>query len=45
MLNVRLAGDHQYGKMLSTWLSQVMSLMVSFVLSFSNEMSRNRSGT
>ena len=30
MLNVRLAGDHQYGKLLFTWLSLVMSLMVSF---------------
>ena len=32
MLNV--AGDHLYGKKLFTWLSLVMSLMVSFVLSF-----------
>ena len=30
MLNVRLAGDHLYGKLLFTWLSLVMSLMVSF---------------
>ena len=30
MLNIRLAGDHQYGKLLFTWLSLVMSLMVSF---------------
>ena len=30
MLNVRLAGDHLYGKCLFTWLSLVMSLMVSF---------------
>ena len=30
MLNVRLAGDHQYGKLLFTWLSLVMSLMVPF---------------
>ena len=30
MLNVRLAGDYQYGKLLFTWLSLVMSLMVSF---------------
>ena len=30
MLNVRLAGDHQYGKLLFIWLSLVMSLMVSF---------------
>ena len=30
MLNVRLAGDHLYGKLLLTWLSLVMSMMVSF---------------
>ena len=30
MLNVRLAGDLLYGKSLFTWLSLVMSLMVSF---------------
>ena len=29
MLNVRLAGDHMYGKWLFTWLSLVMSLMAS----------------
>ena len=34
MFNVRLAGDHLYGKFLFTWMSLVMSLMVSFVLSF-----------
>ena len=34
MLNVRLAGDHLFGKLLSNWLSLVMSMMVSFVLSF-----------
>ena len=35
MLNVRLAGDHLYGKWLFTLLSLVMSLMVSyFVLPF-----------
>ena len=33
MLNVRLAGDHLYGKLLFTWLSLVMSLMVSYMLS------------
>ena len=33
MLNVRLAGDHLYGKLLFTWLSLVMSMVVSFVLS------------
>ena len=30
MLNVRLSGDHLYGKKLFTWLSLVMSLMASF---------------
>ena len=35
MFNVRLAGGHLYGKQLFTWLSLVVSLMVSFVLSFS----------
>ena len=29
-LNVRLAGDHLYRKLLFTWLSLVMSSMVSF---------------
>ena len=29
-----LAGDHLYGKLLFTYLSPVMSIMVSFVLSF-----------
>ena len=29
MLNVRLACDHLYGKVLFTWLSLVMSMMVS----------------
>ena len=45
MLKVRLAVDHQNGKLLFTWLSLVMFLMVSFVLSFSHEMSWTRSGT
>ena len=35
MLNVRLATDHLYGKLLFFWLTLVMSMMVSFVLSFS----------
>ena len=35
MFNVRLAGAHLYGKQLFTWLSLVVSLMPSFVLSFS----------
>ena len=35
MFNARLADDHLYGKWLFTWLSLVMSLVVSyFVLSF-----------
>ena len=34
MLNVRLDGDHQYGKLLFTCLSLVMSLMVSFCAVF-----------
>ena len=34
LLNVRLAGDHLFVKLLFTWLSLVMSVMVSFVLSF-----------
>ena len=34
MFNVRLASGHPYGKQLFTWLSLVVSLMASFVLSF-----------
>ena len=34
MFNVRLAGGHLYGKQLFTWLSLVVSLMASFVLTF-----------
>ena len=46
MFNVRVASNHLYGKWLFTWLSLVMSLMMSyFVLSFSHEMSWMRSGT
>ena len=46
MLDVRLAGDHLYGKLLLTWLSPVMSLMVSFcAVLFSQEMSWMRSRT
>ena len=46
MFNVKLAGVHLYRKWLFTWLSLVMSLMVSFfMLSFSHEMSWVRSGT
>ena len=30
MINVRLAGNHLYGKQLFTWLSLVVSLMASF---------------
>ena len=34
MFNVRLASGHLYGKQLFTWLSLMVSLMASFVLSF-----------
>ena len=34
MFNLRLAGGHLYGKQLFTWLSLVVFLMASFVLSF-----------
>ena len=34
LLNFGLAGDHLHGKLLFTWLSLVMSIMVFFVLSF-----------
>ena len=34
MFNVKLAGGHLYGKQLFTWLSLLVSLMASFVLSF-----------
>ena len=34
MFNVRQADGHQYGKKLFTWLSLVVPLMASFVLSF-----------
>ena len=34
MFDVRLAGGHLYGEQLFTWLSLVVSLMASFVLSF-----------
>ena len=34
MFNVRLASGHLYWKQLFTWLSLVVSLMASFVLSF-----------
>ena len=30
MLNVRLAGDHLFGKLLYTWLSLVLSMVMSF---------------
>ena len=32
MFNVRLVGDHLYGKWLFTWLSLVKSLMVSYIV-------------
>ena len=45
MFNVKLAGDHLYGKWLFTWLS-LMSLMVYFLCCpISQEMSLMRSGT
>ena len=34
MLNIRLAGDHLYGKELVTWLLLVMSLMASICAVF-----------
>ena len=34
MFNVSLAGGHLYGKQLFTWLSLMVSLMASIVLSF-----------
>ena len=34
MFSVRLADGHLYGEQLFTWLSLVVSLMASFVLSF-----------
>ena len=46
MSNVRLAGDHVYGKKLFTWLTLVMSLMMSLcAVLFLLEMSWMRSGT
>ena len=46
MFNVRLAGDHLYGKWLCTWLTLVMSSIVSyFVLSFFPRNVLIRSGT
>ena len=46
MFNVRLAGDHLSGKWLFTWLSLVMSLLVSYLwCPFPHEMSWMRSGT
>ena len=45
MFNVRLAGDQMYGKLLFTWLSLVISLMVSnLCCPFSHELSWMRSG-
>ena len=44
MLNVRLAGDHPYRILLFTWLSLVMSMMVSLCsVLFFHEMSWMRS--
>ena len=39
LLNVRLTGDHRYGKLLFSWLSLVMSLMVFLCCLFSHEVS------
>ena len=45
MFNVKLAGDHLYGKWLFTWLSLLMALMASYLCyPFSHEMSWMRSG-
>ena len=46
MFNVRLDGDHLFGKWLLTWLTLVMSLMLSYFFGcpFSHEMSWVRSG-
>ena len=44
--SVRLAGDHLYGKWLFTWLSLVLSLMVSYLCCpLSHELSWMKSGT
>ena len=46
MFNVRLADGHLFGKWLFTWLSLLMTLMVSYFMpSFSHEMFWMRSGT
>ena len=46
MLNFRLAGYHVYGKWLFTWLSLLISLVMSFCsVLFSHEMYLKRSGT
>ena len=45
MFNVRLTGDHLYGKLLFTWLSLVTSLMSVLCCPFTHEMSWMRSGT
>ena len=45
ILNVRLAGGHQYEKLMFNWLSLVMSLMVFLCAVFSHEMSWMRLGT
>ena len=45
MLNARLVGDHQHGKLLFTWLSLMTSLMVPNCALFSRGMSWMGSGT
>ena len=45
MFNIKLAGDYLYGKLLFTWLSLVMSLVLSFcVVVFYQKMFSMRSG-
>ena len=44
MLIVRLAGDHLYGKLLLTWLSLVMCLIVPFSAVFFRDISWMGSG-
>ena len=45
MLNIRQAGDHLYWKLLFTWLSLVMYLMVSYcAVFFSHKVSWMRYG-
>ena len=45
MLNVRLAGNHVYGKLLLIWLSLVLFDIFFLCCPFSHEVSCMRSGT